>query len=172
MSWMFNLGCQVLMIVGLYMYFNLIVYFKVLLVLVKLSLWKLWEISLEDLCWSSTVMKTLISRYMHHFINDMKYMYMYVIQNSNFRAPLHVHVFLLSTKLHFSSRPWVVSLWGCVRWEPGVALMSSTGWRRECCPPSPSRSRPYRKPSKTWLAKRRRVWCILWFLYMLFAFIL
>lgn len=86
-------------------------------------------------------------------INDMKY----VIQNSNFRAPLHVHLYLLSTKLYFSARPWVVSLWGCVRWEPGAASMSSTGWRRECCPPSPSRSRPYRKPSKTWLAKRRRV---------------
>lgn len=30
-------------------------------------------------------------------INDMKY----VIQNSNFRAPLHVHKYLLSTKLYF-----------------------------------------------------------------------
>lgn len=151
------------MIVGLYMYFNLIVSFKVLLVLVKLSLWKLWEISSGDLCWSSTVMKTLISRY--HFINDVKY----VIQTLILQLPYMYMVYPLSI-LYFSSRPWVVSLWGCVRWEPGAASMSSTGWRRECCPLCPSRSRPYRKPWKTWLAKRKRVWLNLWFVHI-FAFI-
>lgn len=79
------------MIVGLYMYFNVIVSFKVLLVLVKLSLWKLWEISLEDLCWSSTVMKTLISRY--QFINDMKYIKTLILQR-----PYMYIVFPLSTR--------------------------------------------------------------------------
>lgn len=48
-----------------------------------------------------------------------------------------------------TTRRWGGYLWGCVRWEPGAVSMSSIVWRRGCCLQSVSRSRPFRRPSRS-----------------------
>ena len=51
-------------------------------------------------------------------------------------------------------RQWVVSLWVCARWEPGVALTSSIVWRNVCCLLAHSRSRLSRRLSRNRLLTR------------------